>query len=112
MNQTSLIDDMMDIAKRVDRLERMYQIDADKKPVIEFCFDEISDVARIEALILSSIMRINGDYERIPGNSEFSNCRDHNIGPVIFRLRCDKLTENKRGEKLGVGDMLFTHRIY
>jgi len=109
----TLIDDMMDVALRVVRLERMYQIDSDKNPVIEFYFEEISDLAKAEAKILSSMQgAIMVDLERVPGHSEFSDCREYTVGPVTFRLRCEKVLDPEGGKRLGVRDIRFTHRMY
>ena len=117
MNQrhTNLFYDMMDVALRLDRLEQMYQIDSDKRPVIEFYFEEISDLAKMEVRILSSMEKVimgGVGYERVGGHSEFSDCREYNLGPVTFRLRCGKVLDTKGGKRLGVRDILFTHRTH
>ena len=113
--KTTLFSDMMEVAFKLDRLERMYQIRPDKKPIIEFYFEEISDLARAELMFLQAMDKQmflhQVDYEKVSGHSEYSDCREYQIGPVVFRLRCEKLLDTEHVGKLGVRDVLFTHRI-
>lgn len=109
----SLIDDIMDLALRLSRLDIKYQLRPDKKPVIEFYFEDIPDLFAVEGKVLRS-MTENGfmrhiDYEQITGRSEFSDCRDYDIGPIRLRLRCEKLLDVKNGPRLGVRDIAVSY---
>ena len=104
----TLIDEIMGLAMRLDRLDAKYQLRPDKKPVIEFYFDNIPDLFSVEGKLLHSMSKtgfMRGiDWEQVTGRSEFSDCRDYDIGPIKLRLRCDKLLDAP-GARRGVRDI-------